>query len=225
MMIKEVEISEPIEKYLEDLGYKVRSEVKGCDITAIKDEHFIVVECKTSLSLKLIYQCVDRQEFCDNVYLALPIINDKKIPNRKYIMKLLKRLELGLITVTFLKTRKRVDVVLEPKVYKKKKKLKHKAKVLNEINERSGNYNRGGSVGTELITAYRERSIEITRLLVEHGSLSAKELRLLGTSPKTYPILYNNHYGWFFKDEGRGKYSVSQKGKSALLKYNEKLGQ
>ncbi len=222
-MIKEIEISEPIENYLEDLGYKVRSEVKGCDITAIKDEHLVVVECKTSLSLKLIYQCVDRQEFCDNVYMALPIINSKAIPNRKYLMKLLKRLELGLITVTFMKTKKRVDIVLDPKEYKKKRKLRHKAKVINEIHERSGNYNRGGSVGRELMTAYRERTIEIARLLSEHGSMSSPQLKKLGTSPKTYTILYNNHYGWFFKDEGVGKYGLTEKGKSALLLYEKTL--
>lgn len=222
-MIKEVEVSEPIEKYLEDLGYKVRSEVKGCDITAIKNEHFIVVECKTSLSLKLIYQCVDRQEFCENVYLALPILNGKVIPNRKYLMKLLKRLELGLITVSFLKTKKRVDIVLDPKVYKKKRKLKHRNRVITEIHERSGNYNRGGSVGRELMTSYRERALEIAELLVQNGSMSTPQLKKLGTSPKTYTILYNNHYGWFFKDEGHGKYGITEKGKSALQIYKEKL--
>lgn len=223
-MIKEIEISEPIEKYLENLGYKVRSEVKGCDITAVKDEHFVVVECKTSLSLKLIYQCVDRQEFCDNVYLAIPIINSKAIPNRKYLMKLLKRLELGLITVTFMKTKKRVEIVLDPKEYKKKRKLKYRTKVINEIHERSGNYNRGGSVGRELMTAYRERALEIAKLLVEYGSMNTPQLKKHGTSPKTYTILYNNHYKWFFKDEGRGKYGLTEKGKSALLLYNKKLG-
>lgn len=222
-MIKEVEVAKPIEQYLEDLGYKVRSEVKGCDITAIKDEHFIVVECKTSLSLKLIYQCIDRQEFCDNVYLALPIINGKALPNRKYFMKLLKRLELGLITVTFLKTKKRVDILLDPKAYKKKKKLKHRAKVLNEMHERSGNYNSGGSVRTKLMTAYRERAIEIAQLLETHGSLSTPELKKMGTCNKTYTILYNNHYKWFFKDEGHGKYGLTEKGKSALLLYDKKL--
>lgn len=224
-MVKEIEISEPIENYLEELGYRVRSEVKGCDITAVKGDEFIVIECKTSLSLKLIYQCVDRQEFCDSVYLALPILDNKKIPNRKYLLKLLKRLELGLITVTFLKCKKRVDIVLEPKAYKKKRKIKHRAKIMNEIHERSGNYNRGGSVGRELMTAYRERAIEIATLLNEHGSMTTPELKKMGTCLKTYTILYNNHYGWFFKDSGRGRYGLSLKGKEALLRYSMELGQ
>ncbi len=226
MGIKEVDIAEPVENYLEDLGYKVRSEVKGCDITAIKDDQLLVVECKKTLSLKLIYQAVDRQEFCENVYLALPIINGKKIPNRKYFIKLLKRLELGLITVTFLKTKTKVEVPLDPKSYKKKKKHKKRKKhkrhqsIVNEINERSGNYNRGGSVKSKLMTAYRESALEIATLLNAEGPLTTPELKKIGTGPKTYTILYKNFYGWFYKETGRGKYGVSEKGKSAIGEYS-----
>lgn len=220
-MIKETDIAEPVEKYLEEAGYKVRSEVKGCDITAVKGETLIVVECKKTASLKLIYQCVDRQEFCDNVYLAIPVENDKKIPNRRDLVKLLKRLELGLITVTFLKKRTRVDIVLEPSENKRKKRVKHRTRIINEINERSGNYNRGGSVGTKLMTAYRERAIEIAEILEEKGPMTAADLKKLGTSPKTYNILYDNHYEWFLKEEGRGKYGLTVRGKEALKHFND----
>ncbi|MGL1891044.1 MAG: DUF2161 family putative PD-(D/E)XK-type phosphodiesterase [Spirochaetaceae bacterium] len=215
-MILEVDISKPIEDYLESLGYKVRSEVKGCDITALKGEELLVIECKKTLSLKLIYQGVDRQEFCDNVYLALPIIDGKKIPNRKHFMKLLKRLELGLITVTFLKTKTRVDIVLDPKENKKRVRHKKRVSVLNEISERSGNYNKGGSVRSKLMTAYKERAIEIAKLLNLHGALSCSELKKLGTGSKTYSIIYKNFYGWFFKDTGYGKYGLTEKGKHAI---------
>ena len=57
-MIKEVDVAKPIELYLENLGFRVRSEVKGCDITAIKDNDLLVVECKKNFSIKLIYQCL-----------------------------------------------------------------------------------------------------------------------------------------------------------------------
>lgn len=215
-MIKEVEVAKPIELYLESLGYTVRSEVKGCDITAIKDDKLLVVECKTSFSIKLIYQAVDRQEFCDNVYVALPIIGNKAIPNRKHLIKLLKRLELGLITVTFLKTKTKVEVVLDPMIHKKRKRIKKRTSVMREIRERSGNYNVGGSVGVSLMTAYKESAITIASILNEHGSLTASELQKMGCNKKTYTILYKNHYSWFFKDTGRGKYGLTEQGKSAL---------
>lgn len=215
-MIKEVDVAKPIELYLEGLGYRVRSEVKGCDITAIKDDKLLVVEVKKSFSIKLIYQGVDRQEFCDNVYIALPVIGNKAVPNRKHLIKLLKRLELGLIIVTFLKTKSKVEVVLDPKVHKKRNRVKKRTSVVNEIMERSGNYNVGGSVGTSLMTAYRESAIKVAKLLNEHGSLTALELKKLGCNKKTYTILYKNYYGWFFKDSGRGKYSISEQGKSYL---------
>ncbi len=226
-MIKEVEISAPIEKFLEDSGFRVRSEVKNCDITAIKDDKLIVVECKCSVNLKLIYQCVERQEFCDNVYVAIPVLPGKAIPNRKQFIKLLKRLELGLITVTFLKKSEKVEVIIDPENYKKRVKKKLRESIITEFNNRKSNYNRGGSVGVKLLTAYRESALEIVELLVNHGFLSAKELKLKGSSPKTYNILYKNFYGWFYKSEERGKYGATEKGISALKEFlkNEKLGE
>lgn len=219
-MIKEVDVAKPVEKYLEGLGYKVRSEVKSCDITAIKGDKLLIVECKKRFSIKLIYQGIDRQEFCDNVYIALPIVQNKSLPNRKHLLRLLKRLELGLITVTFLKTKTRVDVVLDPKEHKKRKRIKYRASIITEIMERSGNYNVGGSVGISLMTAYKENALEVASLLNIHGSLSSLELKKLGSCPKTYTILYKNFYGWFFKDSGRGKYGVTEKGKTALSSLN-----
>lgn len=218
-MLKEIDIAKPVEQFFEDLGYIVRSEVKGCDITATKNDKLLVIECKKSASLKLIYQAVDRQEFCDNVYIAIPLVHGKKIPNRKDLSKLLKRLEIGFIIVTFLKTKTNVEVVFDPKEHKKKHKLKHKASVLKEISERSANYNVGGSVRTKIMTAYKEHSLEIAALLKEHGSMSTPKLKELGASSKTYTILYKNYYGWFFKDIGCGVYGVTQKGLAAINNY------
>lgn len=209
----ETEVAKPIEDFLTDNGYKVRSEVKGCDITATKDDELIVVECKTSISLKLIYQAVDRSEFSDSVYIAIPLLSGKGIPNRKHLLRLLKRLELGLIIVHFLKTKKRVEVVLKPKEYKVRRKLKKRTSILGEINSRSENKNTGGSRG-KIITAYKESAIFIAEKLKEFGPLSAKKLREEGASDKAHSILYNNFYGWFEKGDKRGEYRLSDKGLS-----------
>ncbi|MBN2617784.1 MAG: hypothetical protein JXR64_05665 [Spirochaetales bacterium] len=217
-MIKEIDIAKPVEEFFEDLGFTVRSEVKGCDITAFRGEELIVIECKKMVNLKLIYQAVDRQEFCDSVYLAVPSGAVTR-SNKRSLNKLLKRLELGLIFVHFMKNKTKVEVIFEPKENRRIKKHRKKINIIDEIKQRSGNYNVGGSVGKKLMTAYKENALEIALQLKEKGALSCKELKDLGTSVKTYSILYQNHYGWFFKDSGYGKYGLSDKGIIAVEDY------
>lgn len=218
--MKEVDIAKPVEKFLLELGYLVRSEVKSCDITATKEDELLVVECKTSISLKLIYQAIDRQEFSDSVYIAIPQKPGKKIPNRKHLLRLLKRLELGLIIVHILKTKTRVEVIIDPKVYRRSKKLKKRSSILEEIKSRSENYNVGGSKG-KIMTAYKESAINIARMLKDKGPMTAKELKEQGTADKTYSILYKNFYGWFVKDQRRGAYSISVKGEDFLNSFSD----
>lgn len=211
----ETDIAKPIESYLENLGYTVRSEVKGCDITATNGDELLVVECKKAISLKLIYQGIDRAEFSDSVYIAIPLVGGKGIPNRKHFLRLLKRLELGLIVVHFLKTKTRVEVVLEPKEYKRKRKLKKRGSILKEIHNRKSNSNTGGTRG-KIMTAYKENAIEIAKLLKESGPLTAKQLINMGACEKAHSIVYNNFYGWFKKGDKRGEYLLGEKGHNYL---------
>ncbi len=217
--VKETDVAKPIEKYLEDLGYLVHSEVNDCDITATKEDELLVVECKTSISLKLIYQALDRQEFSDSVYIAVPLPHGKSIPNRKHLMRLLKRLEMGLILVHFLKTKTRVEIILDPREYRRMRKLKKRTSILEEIKNRSENFNTGGTRG-KIMTAYKESALEIAKLLLENGSLSAKDLCKRGTVSKTHSILYKNFYGWFNKGEKRGQYVLSSNGVKFVKTYS-----
>lgn len=219
--MKETDVAKPVETYLTELGYLVHSEVKGCDITATKDDELLVVECKTSISLKLIYQALDRQEFSDSVYIAVPLLPKKNLPNRKHLLRLLKRLEIGLIVVYVLKTKMKVEVLLDPREYKRIKRHKKRASLIKEINSRSDNYNTGGTKG-KVMTAYREQSLLIARLLKEHGPTSAKKLRQLGAAEKSHSILYKNYYGWFVKGEKRGVYELSPNGVSAVTAFDTK---
>ncbi|QEN04694.1 hypothetical protein EW093_08235 [Thiospirochaeta perfilievii] len=123
----------------------------------------------------------------------------------------------------FFKKRCRVDVILEPKEFSRKRKLKYRSSIIGEINGRSGNYNRGGSVGVKLMTAYKESSIKIAKLLIKEGPKTSSQLIKLGTSPKTYSILYKNYYGWFVKSEARGVYDISSKGRLTLEEYESYL--
>lgn len=220
--MKEIEVAKPIEQYLLDLGYEVRSEVNDCDITATKEDELLVVECKTSLSLKLIYQALDRQEFCDSVYIAVPLKAGKAIPNRKHLFRLLKRLEMGLIIVHLLKTKMKVEILLDPKEYPRIRRHKKRAALLTEFQKRSRNFNTGGTKG-KIMTAYKENALQIAKMLKEHGPLSAKQLKDLGCGDKSHSILYKNFYGWFDKGDKRGVYHVSEAGEQFIHSFSKSL--
>lgn len=224
--ILEQDLWKPVRDFLIEKGYVVRSEVKDCDIVAMKDEVMTVVELKKNLSVGLLAQVVKRQKFADLVYAAVP--KPKKIIGSakwRDICHLLRRLELGLILVSFKGSKGFVEVAVEPSFFDRERSRQRNKKIReNIIQEMKGRYedfNIGGSTGKKVITAYRESSIFIACCLEKLGPLSPKKLRELGTDlKKTTSILYENHYGWFEKVE-RGIYSISDTGKQALNIYKE----
>ena len=112
---KETDLYEPIRAFLEEEGYQVQAEVKHCDIAAEKDGRLVVVELKRAFGLKLVYQGLERQSLTDEVFVAIP--RPKKGAREKAwqdMLRLLKRLELGLLTVALDSPLKTVDVVLTP---------------------------------------------------------------------------------------------------------------
>ncbi|GMQ62845.1 DUF2161 domain-containing phosphodiesterase [Vallitalea maricola] len=224
MEIKETDLYDPIYNYFTDLGYKVNGEVKSIDVTAVKDDELIVIELKKVLNMKLLIQGTKGQRLTDRVYLAIE--RPKKMFSRQWKDKLylIRRLELGLIFVSFKGNKPLVQVVYHPKPFDRKqsKRLSSKKKnnIIAEIEGRYGNFNVGGSTKTKLMTAYKENSIHIACCLEKYGDLSPKKLRELGTGDKTTSILYNNFYNWFTKID-RGIYGISQKGVEAIKQYKE----
>ena len=220
----ETELYEPVREYFENLGYRVNSEVKNCDVTAVKDEEIVIVELKTAFNLKLIIQAAKRQRLTDNVFVALPKPQWKKLCSKdwKDKMYLLRRLEVGLIFISFKGKKPTVEVQLYPEPFDREKSKqvssRKKAGVVKEIRERQGDYNVGGSVKTKLVTAYRQNSVFIACCLKKYGQLSTRKLRELGTGDKTTSILYDNYYGWFDR-VSRGVYVLTDKGEKALEKY------
>ena len=111
---KETDLYEPIRAFLEEEGYQVQAEVKQCDIAAEKNGRLVVVELKRAFGLKLVYQGLERQSLTDEVFVAIP--RPKKGAREKAwqdMLRLLKRLELGLLTVALDSPLKTVDVVLK----------------------------------------------------------------------------------------------------------------
>lgn len=211
---RECDLAEPITTYLKAQGYTVRSEVHGCDITALLGEELVVIELKRHFSTDLLVQAIERQHIADSVYVALPVEGEFGRTQRnskrwKGVMLLLKRLEVGLIVVVFPEGRApTVEVVFHPlDDPKPRKKPKKRRTLLREIAGRSDDYNVGGSVGRELLTAYREQAIYIALLLERFGPLTPAGCRNHGASPKTQTILHRNVYGWFDR-RGRGLYAL-----------------
>ena len=219
MDIRETDLYEPIRAYLEENGYVVHAEVAGCDVTAVKDGDLIVVELKRSLSLKLLAQAADRQRAADSVYVAVPYpAGGTRAKGWRKTIHLLKRLELGLILVSFIGCTPKIDIPFHPLPLDRRKLSGRRRAIIREIGGRSGSYNTGGSVRGSAVTAYRERCIYVACALERTETASPAELRKLGTGKDTQSILYQNHYGWFAR-VGKGLYELSTAGRSALEEY------
>lgn len=212
MKILETDLYGPVRDYLERQGYSVHSEVKHCDVTALKGEELVVVELKTSFNLKLLVQTVKRQRAADSVYVAIP---RPKGAGRSAAWRdmclLLRRLEAGLITVDFGKPEPALEIVFHPNTFDRLKSMQRsrgvRRSIIKEAEARYGDFNKGGSTRRKLVTAYRENSIHIACCFMKFGRLSPAQLKKIGTGPKTSSILEKNYYGWFEKVD-RGLYGL-----------------
>ena len=212
---KETDLYEPIRTFLEEEGYQVQAEVKNCDIAAVKDGQLLIVELKKAFSLKLVYQGLERQSLTEQVFVAIP--RPKKGAREKSwkdMLKLLKRLELGLLTVALDSPLKTVDVVLEPSDSLAWKNRKKREKLQAELENRQVDGNVGGMTRRKIMTAFREKSIRLACLLEREGQVSTATLRERGME-EYLPLLGRNYDKWFGRVE-KGVYTLSEKGKEAL---------
>jgi len=205
---KESDMYKPIRNLLAQQGFIVRGEVKGCDITAIKEDVLWIVEMKLSANITLIYQAMERKTATDWVFIAIPRpknARDKTFPKLK---KLVKKLQLGLITVALDSPTKQAEIIVFP-VGKDSKNNKKTNLIKKEALARTVDTT-GGSQ-SKVNTAFRERCVRIACLLEANGASGAKELNKLGCEKDTYNILYNNVLGWF-KKAGKGLFDLSPAG-------------
>ncbi|MDC7232678.1 MAG: DUF2161 family putative PD-(D/E)XK-type phosphodiesterase [Spirochaetales bacterium] len=223
MSIKESDLYDPLKTYLEHQGYTIGGEVQECDLVAVKGDEMIIIELKTRVSVALLIQAARRKDISDSVYIAVPVPPGKKdLPNARGLRNLLRKLEVGLILVRFMKTKTKVDTVLHPVPYEKRMRPKKQGAILREINGRYGEFNKGGIPSTEeRITAYRQEAIRLAVLLKQQGEASPKTLRELSARPeKVQSILAQNVYGWFERVR-RGVYTVNDAGLEALKRYEK----
>jgi hypothetical protein len=223
----EVDLYKPIQTHLLLEGYEVYGEVNDCDIVAVKGDELVVIELKLTLSVDLLIQAAKRQRLTDIVYIAIPRPNER-LNSKRWADKchLIRRLELGLIVVSFPGKRAKADIIIHPAPFHRSKsmaqsKLK-RARILTEIKGRSANFNVGGSNRTKIMTSYKENCIQIACYLEHCGPLSPKLLIEKGTGPKTSSILTKNFYGWFERIK-RGTYIISEKGRQEIKEYPDLL--
>ena len=120
-IISETDLYQPIYDYLVAQGYTVRSEVRNCDIAAIKDDDLIIIELKRQFSTDLLIQATKRQRITDSVYVAIPKPTGKfNRTSWRGKLHLLHRLEIGLILVSFSRKIPVVNVAFHPLPFERK---------------------------------------------------------------------------------------------------------
>lgn len=224
----EEDLYEPIKHFLETQGYEVKGEIGACDIVAVRDgEPPVVVELKERLTLALILQAVDRLSLSDTVYVAYRVGKGHSASwrsRRKQVTSLLRRLGLGLLTVS---TRGRVEAVLDPAPYRPRSSPARQRRLLKEFAERVGDPEVGGSASRQRLTAYRQDVLRCAHQLVEEGgALKVSVIRERTAVQRAGTIMRDNHYGWF--DRVRtGYYELTPKAHQELPEWSgalERLG-
>lgn len=219
----EIDLYKPVKHYFTEQGYNVYGEVKDCDVVAVKEEELIIVELKLRLNLDLVMQATKRQRLTEQVYVAIPKPN-YSLRSQKWrdICHLMRRLEVGLLVISFETDQEQIKVIHHPAPFDRIKSMQRSKKRRNslkaEIEGRTGDFNIGGSNKLKIMTAYKENCIHIACCLIHHGPLSPKALKEIGTGEKTSRILTKNYEEWFDRIE-RGVYAISDKGKSELKAY------
>jgi len=214
----------PLKRAFEAKGYTVFAEVNSCDLVARLGDELLIVEMKCTFNLDLVFQGLERQRATETVYLAFEA--PKKYERKRWrgMLRLCKRLGLGLIAVRMKRPKRgeaidgHPEVLLDPAPYKPKLDRKRRNLILNEIQNRSGDYNIGGSTRRKIVTAYREAALRIARQLKLNGPSRVKNLSKDAESAKAGRILQHNYYGWFER-VGRGMYQLTAQGDAALETY------
>jgi len=232
----ETELYSPIKAFFERRGYDVKAEVKHCDLVGVRSDQSepLIVEMKKTFNLSLLLQGMQRLKLSPFVYLAVERNRSKRgAVNQRWgeLTALCRQLGLGLITVTFYKTKSPlIDVLCEPTAQAhmpgsgtgvRKGGIRRK-RLLKEFDERSGDYNTGGSTRRQLVTAYREKALRVASALRAQGEASPASISKETSVGSAAAILQKNYYGWFERIS-RGRYVLTIKGVQALTEHAHML--
>lgn len=213
--LNESDLYLPLKSFMQGQGYEVKSEVHNCDVVAIRgDEEVVVVELKLSINLTVVLQAVDRLALTPKVYIGIPEKCSSIKTRRKQIIKMLRMLGIGLMTINPERKVARVDILCDPGDYQPRKSKPRKERLLGEFARRVGDPNLGGSDTRKgRMTAYRQRALAIASYLQQHGPSKASDIATALSDAKARDIVYKDVYGWFER-VAVGIYDVTPKGTS-----------
>jgi len=219
---RETDLYEPIKRFLEGQDYEVKGEIGKVDVVACRGEEApVLVELKTTLSLSLFHQAVDRLTVSDIVYIAVPHKPGKIFASSiKRNAALCRRLGIGLITVRLIDGL--VQVHVDPGPYRPRISSQKKARLLKEFAKRVGDPNSGGATRQGLITAYRQDALRCLAYLDKNGPTKAAIVAKETAVETARRIMSDDHYGWFERVK-TGIYTVTPKGQEALRKYQRQV--
>ncbi|TYP71249.1 DUF2161 family putative PD-(D/E)XK-type phosphodiesterase [Paenibacillus methanolicus] len=225
----ETELYPPVKRYFESQGYDVKSEVMHCDLVAIHPAsgETVIVEMKKTFNLALLLQGIERLRLTDRVILAVERNRKKSgAHNQRFgdLAELCRMLGIGLMTITFFKTKAPViEMLCEPgDTPIRGRRRRRESRLLTEFRERSGDYNTGGSTKRKLVTAYREKALRIAWALQLHGDLQPRRAAELTEVVRAREILHKDYYGWFERVE-RGVYRLKESGAQAVAEHADIL--
>ena len=215
--MKESDLYPYIKRFLEFQGYEVKAEVQDCDVVAVRgEEPPVIVELKLIFNLQVVLQAIERLSRSSTVYIGISSHCRTLRSRRKEVIKLVRMLGLGLVTIDTEKTSANVAVLIDPAGYKPRISRHRQQRLLGEFVKRVGDPNQGGSDKRRgVMTAYRQRALRIAEYLEVHGPTKAATIAQLLQDSKAREILYRNVYGWF-ENVARGVYNLSPRGEKEI---------
>jgi hypothetical protein len=206
----------PVKRFLENLGFTVKGEVRGCDLVALSgDDPPVVVigELKLSFNLELLLQAVDRAAACDEVWLAARMsARGKGRESDARYRNLCRRLGFGMLAVT---DSGQVEVIVKPATTAPRRDPKKRSRLVAEHTRRKGDPTSGGTTRSPIMTAYRQQALACASAL----ALGPRKVRELKPDiPNASNILRANFYGWFDRVD-RGVYGLTDAGRAALKRW------
>lgn len=223
--MKESDLYLPLKRLLESQHYEVKGEVHDCDVLAVRGEEApVVVELKVSLNLDVILQAVERLSLTPSVYVGIPSECAAFKRRRKHTIKLLRMLGLGLVLIDPNRATGGAKVLLDPGEYMPRKSKHRQHRLLGEFSRRVGDPNLGGTdKRAGVMTAYRQRALEIAWFLRKTGATKASRVAEALGEPKARDFLYRDVYGWFER-ASPGVYDLSPQGRREIAVWKERTG-
>jgi hypothetical protein len=204
-----------VKHFLEAAGFRVKGEVNGCDVVAVRDgepHRLVVVEMKLGFNLNLLLQATDRMRAADEVWLVVPATRRGRDRDPR-AHRLCRLLGFGLMAINA--ARDRVEVLAEPGPYRPRPDQRRRERLLGEHARRRGDPSPGGSTRQPVMTAYRQQAL-LCAASLRAGPGRPRDLRAL--APDLGRILLRNAYGWFERAQ-RGVYRLTDLGEAALRRW------